>query len=98
MAYITTHIRHMLAAARDSARETRQNPAAGLIALGVITGSALTLLLVCPLLVAEVRHDLNAAWAEDVQAREAHSQAMYERGRSDELEMAALARECEAGK
>lgn len=62
--------------------------------MGVVTGMAASLLLVTPLMVGEVRDDLNAAWAEDVQAWEDHSQAMYEQGKSDAFAIAAAAREC----
>jgi len=72
----------------------RCSPAAGILALGVAGGAFAGILLVTPLMLAEQRQTLEAAWDEDVAAWERHADAAYERGRADGIEFAGLAREC----
>ena len=71
----------------------RCSPAAGILALGVAGGAFAGILLVTPLVVNEVRDDLNAQRAESEAAWERHAAAMYARGYEDALALAEAARE-----
>ena len=76
------------------ARTTMGDPLLRGFALGAATGAAAAGMLVCPLMVHEVRSELQAAWDADVRDSVQRCQAAYEAGRRDGIEMAEAAREC----
>jgi len=71
----------------------RCSPAAGIFAFGVACGAALATMLVMPIVVHEVRGEVQAAWDADVHAFVDREQAAYEQGRADAEALAALEKE-----
>ena len=65
----------------------------GAVFLAFAAGAFAAILIVTPIFVREVRHEIQAAWDEDVAAWSAQCDRAYQQGKADAERLQALARE-----